>query len=86
VRFWISFYVRDPDPNSDTWPSWPGKWWISGSTCELVSRLTVCGVLDADDETSVVAAARVALGADAELRFCDAKPSDWMPNADRFAP
>jgi hypothetical protein len=90
MRFWISFYV--PDPGGETWPSWPdwpGTVWISGETGGIGDhppQLTVCGVLDADDEASAIAAGRAALGNADSLRFCDSKPDGWMPNADRFKP
>jgi hypothetical protein len=87
MRFWISFYV--PDPGGDTWPEWPGKWWISGETGGIGGHaplLTVCGVVDADNECAAITTARSALGVSDGLRFCDPKAADWLPNSDRFKP
>ena len=85
MRFWISFYVADP--GGDTWPTWEGTWWITGETGGIDGRppqLTVCGVVDADNECEAITSARSALGVTDGLRFCDPKPDGWLPNSDRF--
>lgn len=88
-RFWISWeqITKDYRPLQD--PPQPENvkaWWKSGEAADG-SFSTLCAIVDAKHESAAETAIHQGWEANpgeiGELRFCEEKPSDWLPN-DRF--
>jgi hypothetical protein len=83
TRFWVSWWGGEgedmrPLKDDDTTPSWA----CSGGRFEEPKH-SICAVVDADSEEAVWKVIK-GLWPEAEERFCEEKPDDWLPEKTRF--
>lgn len=81
MRFWVSFHASHSQPSLEPVPA--GHFWETG--VRLDGRVNVCVTVEAQSEEALW---RHLKGSrffpDLEPRFCDQKPSGWLPSSDRF--
>ena len=84
MRYWASWWSGNYADEGCT--ETPFEMWVSGQrerADEKRDDCSICAVIDAEDEAAVETLI-AAHFPDYEMRFCEAKSSDFSPPPDRF--